>query len=113
MDYWEALEVSEWACLEAFWEAHPFDARHFFLTTKARRNYFDCALPADAYLYFGREDAGLPSELLAAKPQALLGIPMSQGMRSLNLATATGIVLFETVRQNYGHFCEKLSLISL
>ena len=48
---------------------------------------------------FGRETKGLPEPLLTANREQLLTIPM-HGTRSLNLATAVAIVLFEAVRQN-------------
>ena len=48
---------------------------------------------------FGRETRGLPESLLAAERDRLLTIPMAPAARSLNLATAAGIVLFEAVRQ--------------
>ena len=53
--------------------------------------------PGD-FLVFGRETKGLPETLLAANAENCLTIPM-HGTRSLNLATAVGIVLFEAVRQ--------------
>jgi len=48
---------------------------------------------------FGRETKGLPEPLLAAHPERCLTIPMTHKTRSLNLATAVGIVLFEGMRQ--------------
>jgi tRNA (cytidine/uridine-2'-O-)-methyltransferase len=53
--------------------------------------------PGD-FLVFGRETKGLPEPLLAAHSEESLTIPM-RGTRSLNLATAVGIVLFEAMRQ--------------
>ncbi len=50
------------------------------------------------FLVFGRETKGLPEPLLAANMDNCITIPM-QGTRSLNLATAVAIVLFEAVRQ--------------
>jgi tRNA (cytidine/uridine-2'-O-)-methyltransferase len=50
------------------------------------------------FLVFGRETKGLPQKLLAANPDSCITIPM-HGTRSLNLATAVAIVLFEAVRQ--------------
>jgi len=52
----------------------------------------------DDFLVFGRETKGLPEDLLAANPDNCITIPM-HGTRSLNLATAVAIVLFEAVRQ--------------
>jgi tRNA (cytidine/uridine-2'-O-)-methyltransferase len=50
------------------------------------------------FLVFGRETKGLPQKLLAANTANCVTIPM-HGTRSLNLATAVAIVLFEAVRQ--------------
>lgn len=73
-------------------------ARFFFLTTKVRRPYFDMNFERGDFLVFGRETKGLPEEVLNANAELCLTIPM-QGTRSLNLATAVAIVLFEAVRQ--------------
>ncbi len=78
--------------------ARGADARLFFLTTKSDRAYYDVGFRPGDFLVFGRETKGLPEALLAANPEQLLTIPM-QGTRSLNLATAVAIVLFEAVRQ--------------
>jgi tRNA (cytidine/uridine-2'-O-)-methyltransferase len=50
------------------------------------------------FLVFGRETKGLPKDLLAVNAHSCVTIPM-RGTRSLNLATAVAIVLFEAVRQ--------------
>ncbi len=68
----------------------------FPLTTKTDRPYYEEDFQPGDYLVFGRETRGLPESLLA-RPGAssLLTIPMAPAARSLNLATAVGIVLFE------------------
>ena len=73
--------------------------RFLFLTTKAKRAYWSEEFKDDDHLVFGRETKGLPESLLAANPEHCLTIPMRQEARSLNLATAAGIVLYEAVRQ--------------
>jgi tRNA (cytidine/uridine-2'-O-)-methyltransferase len=102
MDYWPQVQVSVWANWAAFHAAHLVHdpPRHYFLTTKTDRPYFDAAFCPGDYLIFGRETRGLPESLLAAEPDRLLTIPMAPAARSLNLATAAGIVLFEALRQN-------------
>lgn len=98
LDYWKEVELRLWDSLEELRGAQEPDARLFFLTTKSDRVYCDvCFQPGD-FLVFGRETKGLPEALLAANSQQLLTIPM-QGARSLNLATAVAIVLFEAMRQ--------------
>ena len=78
--------------------AQPGESRYFFLTTKTGRVYYDVQFQPGDFLVFGRETKGLPEKLLAANAGSCLTIPM-HGTRSLNLATAVGIVLFEAVRQ--------------
>ncbi len=75
-------------------------ARFVYLTTKADRLYTDWTFQQDDCLVFGRETRGLPEELLRANWDNCLKIPMlNPNVRSLNLATAVGIVLFEALRQ--------------
>jgi tRNA (cytidine/uridine-2'-O-)-methyltransferase len=98
LDYWEDVDVRTWKSFEEFQRAQQTDARYFFLTTKTDRAYYDVEFKEDDFLVFGRETKGLPEKLLEANAGNCLTIPM-HGTRSLNLATAVGIVLFEAVRQ--------------
>jgi tRNA (cytidine/uridine-2'-O-)-methyltransferase len=98
LDYWKEVDVQMWDSFEQLQEARKGDDRFFFLTTKSNCAYYDVRFRAGDFLVFGRETKGLPEPLLAAHPDELLTIPM-RGTRSLNLATAVGIVLFEAVRQ--------------
>ncbi len=98
LDYWKEVDVRLWDSFDSLRASQPSDARSFFLTTKARRPYYEVRFEQGDYLVFGRETKGLPETLLANNRQQLLTIPM-QGTRSLNLATAVAIVLFEAVRQ--------------
>jgi len=54
---------------------------------------------AGTWVFFGKESAGLPAELLAAYPNAVLRIPMVQGARGLNVSTSAGVILYEALRQ--------------
>lgn len=99
LDYWKEVDVRLWPSFAALQNAQPADARYFLLTTKASRPYYDEAFEEGDFLVFGRETKGLPEPLLDANRERLLTIPM-HGTRSLNLATAVAIVLFEAVRQN-------------
>ncbi|HEX3519844.1 MAG TPA: TrmH family RNA methyltransferase, partial [Solirubrobacteraceae bacterium] len=64
----------------------------------ATRSYLGAGYaPGDA-LVFGRESVGLPGELLARFPDRVVGIPTLGAVRSLNLANAAGIALFEALR---------------
>jgi tRNA (cytidine/uridine-2'-O-)-methyltransferase len=97
LDYWKEVDVRLWDSFEQLGNDNA-DGRFFFLTTKSDRAYYDVSFRAGDFLVFGRETKGLPEGLLAARRDELVTIPM-EGTRSLNLATAVGIVLFEAVRQ--------------
>ena len=99
LDYWREVDVKLWDSLDELFAAAGSGARFFFLTTKASRAYWDEQFRDGDYLVFGRETKGLPESLLAAHSGSCVTIPMSGGTRSLNLATAAGIVLYEAVRQ--------------
>ena len=97
LDYWKEVDVRLWNSFAEL-QARESEQRFFFLTTKSDRAYYNVNFRAGDFLVFGRETKGLPESLLAAHRDELLTIPM-RGTRSLNLATAVGIVLFEAVRQ--------------
>ena len=99
LDYWDQVKVCRWPNWNAFHAAQPAKAKFWFLTTKSDRPYWDVTFEEGDYLVFGRETRGLPEPLLAENAARCLTIPMAAATRSLNLATATGIVLYEGVRQ--------------
>lgn len=70
----------------------------FFFSTKVSRPYFEARFERGDFLVFGRETKGLPESVLWENRDWCLTIPM-RGTRSLNLATAVAIVLFEAMRQ--------------
>ena len=98
LDYWEDVDLKTWDSFPELQAAQPADTRYFLLTTKTERAYYDVKFQRGDFLVFGRETKGLPESLLAVNIDGCITIPM-QGVRSLNLATAVAIVLFEAVRQ--------------
>ena len=99
LDYWKEVRVTVWESFADLQAAQPADARYFFLTTKTERAYWDARFADGDFLVFGRETKGLPEALLERNAGQCLTIPMSGSTRSLNLAMAVGIVLYEAVRQ--------------
>lgn len=99
LDYWKDVDVTLWNGLDDLFAAQKNAGRFFFLTTKCERPYFEARFERDDFLVFGRETKGLPENLLSARAGQCLTIPMAGKTRSLNLATAAGIVLFEGMRQ--------------
>lgn len=101
LDYWKDVDVRIWPDFSAFQAAADRDARFWYFTTKGKNSPWTAEFTAGDYLIFGRETAGLSSSILAAAPPGqTLCIPMTPGStRSLNLATAIAITLYEAVRQ--------------
>ncbi len=102
VDYWHLVDVRQHVDFEHFLRAwgrdSPSGKLHLF-TALAKKSYLDagCA-PGDA-LVFGRESVGLPEDLLDRFRDRLVGIPTIGAVRSLNLANAVGIALYEALRQ--------------
>ena len=103
MDYWEHVTWKYWDSLEQLQSVarqEPSPPNFYYVTTKAKRPYTQPRYQWGDYLVFGRETAGLPKALLDANPETTITIPMfNPEARSLNLATAVAIVLYEAVRQ--------------
>ena len=98
LDYWNEVPLQLWDSFNSLQRAQASTTRYFFLTTKSKRPYYNVKFRDGDFLVFGRETKGLPEQLLAANTRHCITIPM-HGPRSLNLATAAAIVLFEAVRQ--------------
>ncbi len=100
LDYWNEVDVREWSSLDELRRANA-SVRFFYLTTKATQPYFEVRFQPNDFLVFGRETKGLPERVLEENRKNCITIPM-HGTRSLNLATAVAIVLFEAMRQQRG-----------
>ena len=100
LDYWDEVDVREWSTLDELQQANA-SARFFYLTTKAKLPYFEVTFRPRDFLVFGRETKGLSERVLSENRENCITIPM-HGTRSLNLATAVAIVLFEATRQQRG-----------
>ncbi len=102
LDYWPHVILSRHLNLAGLQESLPA-ARFLYLTTKATRSYTDWAFGPDDCMVFGRETRGLPESVLNSNWDRCLTIPMpNPKVRSLNLATAVAIVLYEALRQTGG-----------
>ena len=102
MDYWNECDVRMWESWAALRAEAGEGARMWFFTTKASAGFWDVKYGRGDWLVFGRESRGLPESLLKENPGACVRIPMQEGARSLNLATAVGIGVFEALRQTRG-----------
>lgn len=102
VDYWHLVDVRTHASFEHFLHAWPKESpggRLHLMSAIARKSYLEGSYaPGDA-LVFGKESVGLSEELLSRFPDRVLGIPTLGAVRSLNLANAVGIVLYEALRE--------------
>ena len=104
LDYWDKLQWYQYDSLEDFWAKNPISNRHFLATTKTNKYYFTPKYDKNDFIYFGREDAGLPEKLLENNQDKCINIPMVEEARSLNIANAVSVVAYEVVKQNIDKF---------
>ena len=99
LDYWSAVDLARHATFADFVNVMG-GARIIALTTRAERPYTSLRYAGGDCLLFGNESHGLPGEVLQNPRILTARIPMpGQEVRSLNLATAAGIALYEALRQ--------------
>lgn len=99
LDYWPHVSLQRWDSLEQLQQAHP-DGRWWYTSKTAAISYTQAEFKAGDFIVFGKETKGLPKPLLEAHPERCLRIPLSsEAVRSLNLSTSAGIVLYEALRQ--------------
>ncbi len=100
LDYWHALTLHRHDSLAELEQHFAKHGRIFCLSARADTPYTTAAFQPGDCLLFGPELRGLPAEVLQRHAGRTLCIPMPTGIvRSLNLATAVGIVLYEALRQ--------------
>jgi tRNA (cytidine/uridine-2'-O-)-methyltransferase len=101
LDYWSEVELHRHRDLDALRES-LIAARFVYLTTKATRAYTHWSFTTSDCLVFGRETRGLPEEVLRENWANCVRIPhLNPKVRSLNLATAVAVVLYEALRQTH------------
>jgi len=99
LDYWPHVEVRRHVTFADFISALG-GTRLLCFSARATRPYTDVRYQDGDCLLFGGETHGLPADILVQHAERTYGIPMPAGkVRSLNLATAVGIVLYEALRQ--------------
>lgn len=100
LDYWHMLDITYYDSLSEFLEIHKDDSeRFYFFSTKSKQVYSDVDYPDDCYLFFGREDRGLPEDLLLENREKCVRMPMISEARSLNLSNSVAIGVYEVLRQ--------------
>jgi tRNA (cytidine/uridine-2'-O-)-methyltransferase len=103
LDYWKYLDVREYENIEEFLEKNK-QARCFYATTKTTKPFFEAVYKSGDYFFFGREDAGLPEDLLKNNQEYCINIPMTNEARSLNIANSVSVIVYDAIRQNHEEF---------
>ncbi len=98
LDYWEHVDWEHVADMQNLKDRFR-QSRFLYFTTKSNVPYTRIDFRDDDFLVFGPESRGLPEDMLAANTDACYTIPMPGPIRSLNLSTAVGIVVYEGLRQ--------------
>ncbi len=101
LDYWPHVNVTVWPSWLAFCHGRDQSARLVASSARAGERYCDFAYSAGDYLVLGPETRGLPPAVIEAA-HGLVRIPIWGQVRSLNLSTAAGVLLYEALRQTGG-----------
>jgi tRNA (cytidine/uridine-2'-O-)-methyltransferase len=104
LDYHDLAPVTQhenWQGCLAHFSARAEPARLFALSTRASRRYDEPQFAVGDVFVFGPETRGLPQTVLEAfAPEQRLRLPMQAASRSMNLANAAAVMLYEAWRQN-------------
>ncbi len=103
LDYWQHIRLAEFRSWEAFLEERTPRVDQLYLFEEfAPRSFYEPEYPADAYLVFGRETKGLPSEIVEAHREQMVSLPMrSDKVRSLNLANTATAAAYQALRSQW------------
>ena len=98
MDYWQHLD---WEAVDSWEDVHDRlpDANVWCLTKFATRLVWDADFQTGDILLFGSESRGLPDRIREEQLGRNLKLPMTELVRSLNLASTANTVVYEAVRQ--------------
>ena len=99
LDYWKYLDLTIYENLDDFFEKNK-DANFYLATTKTKNIYSDAKFKDGDFIFFGKETAGLPEDLINKYSDRAIRIPMIKDLkRSLNLANSCTVILYEALRQ--------------
>lgn len=100
LDYWSLLEVKEHESWDDFTKDElSLDSRVWLMSTRGEKNIWDIEYSPGDYIVFGSETRGIDENILNRNLDSVISIPMNGMTRSINLATAVGITLYEGLRQ--------------
>ncbi|WP_431136415.1 tRNA (cytidine(34)-2'-O)-methyltransferase [Psychroserpens mesophilus] len=99
LDYWQHLDVTIYESIEDFFRIQ-YDKTFAFFSSHGHKSHWDISFEHNLFLIFGKESVGLKKSLSETYKNQLYKIPLySEHIRSLNLANAVSIVIYEGLRQ--------------
>ncbi len=98
LDYWKDIDLHVHPDVDTWFEAMGGRRLHLY-SARGPRNYAELAYGPDDVLVFGCETRGFPQRIRTRFHDALVRIPTNPMIRSLNLANAASVVLYEALRQ--------------
>jgi tRNA (cytidine/uridine-2'-O-)-methyltransferase len=99
LDYWENVKLTVWDNFDEFLEKQaPQKGEVALFSKKGSRSFWTMGCPDRLFLVFGSETRGLPENILQQFSETTYHIPITSEIRSLNLSTAAGIALYESLR---------------
>ncbi len=100
LDYWQHLPVSIYENSVDFFARHSNKKMAYF-SSHGQQNHWSIEYTDEMFLIFGKESEGLSEEITEKNRDQVYKIPLySEHIRSLNLANAVGIVVYEGLRQS-------------
>ena len=98
LDYWKHLTVKIYEGVDEFFSKNK-NENMVYLSSSGEKDYSSINYQDKMFLVFGKESVGLPNNILAENPDKLFKIPLySDHVRSLNLANAVSIVVYDGLR---------------
>lgn len=98
LDYWQHIDLTVYESMEEFFSIHRDKAFAFF-SSHGSKDYCSVDYQDDMFLIFGKESVGLPKDLIDQQASRVFNIPLySPHIRSLNIANAVSIVVYEGLR---------------
>jgi len=98
LDYWQHLSVTYYDSIDEFFKINK-DKSMVFLSSHGVKKHWDIPFENKMFLIFGKESVGLPKALIETYKNQLFKIPLySEHVRSLNLANAVSIVVYEGLK---------------
>ena len=98
LDYWKHISINIYENIEDFYLKNK-EANMVYFSSSATKNYTSINFQDNMFFLFGKESVGLSKEIISNNLDKLYEIPIyTKHVRSLNLANAVSIVIYEALR---------------